>query len=361
MWSDARSVSQPCAICASEFERVAVSPGTIHLVVVGGVQVTPRPDDKPKPKPNPKPADRQPDEKTGYVLDDGSEVSDPKFIHPQCLVQHGHTSSEHLVYQALWKAGKGPEDAPYRDVSVGRAQITHITGLSKRNLVRVIDRLKSKFAIDPPGDHRSETHTPKMYRVWSMTEILKRRKAAGFDLIYRNRNAVALARKLAPGDSLASPPGVSLAPAPGDNLASPLGSCVGSTEESSSAVVAATPEFDDDARRQLVDGCRAVRPDATLDEIAAFTIRKRKQIGHRRDIQNLVGMLITSVPKEMKGSRLDNYRQQITQQATWDAEEHRRKEAQFERQIRDCRATIADPNASAEDKEQAAQYLEALA
>ncbi len=71
------------------------------------------------------------------------------------------------------------------------------------------------------------------------------------------------------------------------------------------AVEAATPEFDDDARQQLITACRQVRPDATDAEIAEFTERKKLFVTTKR---NIVRFLLTAVPNSLEGAALLRYR-----------------------------------------------------
>ena len=73
------------------------------------------------------------------------------------------------------------------------------------------------------------------------------------------------------------------------------------------AVEAATPEFDDDARRQLVTACRQVRPDVTDAEIGEFTERKKLFVTTKRK-RNIVRFLLTAVPNSLEGEALLRYR-----------------------------------------------------
>jgi hypothetical protein len=164
------------------------------------------------------PGDRLP---VAYLLADGTRI-DPRFVRPQNLAQDGHTPSEHQVYQALWRAGNGDDrdGAEYRDVAIGQTAIARQTSISKRNLIRILESLHEKLSIETLHLQVSADHTTKTYRVWSMREILARRRSRGFCWTYRNRTVVALVRassiSLSPGDKLTPDdrltPGVTLAP-----------------------------------------------------------------------------------------------------------------------------------------------------
>ena len=95
----------------------------------------------------------------------------------------------------------------YRDITLGQTAIARQASVSKRNLIRILDSLHEKFSIETLQLQVSSEHAAKTYRVWSMKEILNRRRASGYAWVYRNRNVVALAK------SVNSSPGVNLAPA----------------------------------------------------------------------------------------------------------------------------------------------------
>jgi|HubBroStandDraft_4_1064222.scaffolds.fasta_scaffold32631_2 hypothetical protein len=310
-----------------------------------------------------------------YMLADGT-IPDSRFVRSQTLAQDGHTSSEHQVYQALWRAGGSVEsEVGYRDVTIGQTAIARQASISKRNLIRILDSLHEKFSIETLQLQISSDHTAKKYRVWSMKEILNRRRARGYAWIYRSRNVVALAKaanltpgvKLPPADSLSAAVSlsggahVSLSPASGVSLTPPLGSSLASKKEtSSSAVEEATPDFDDDVRRQLVTACRKVAPDVTDSEIADFTILKRAQLSRRKGISNLVGLLLTAVPKALEGSGLLRYREAKTLEDQQLAAPARRKDPQYAENIARLEQTLDDPLATAEAKAEAREYLKTL-
>jgi hypothetical protein len=304
-----------------------------------------------------------------YMLAGGT-IADSRFVRSQTLAQDGHTSSEHQVYQALWRAGGSVEsEVGYRDVTIGQTAIARQASISKRNLIRILDSLHEKFSIETLQLQISSDHTAKTYRVWSMKEILNRRRARGYAWIYRNRNVVALAKaanltagvSLPPAVSLSGGAHVSLSPAPGASLTPPLGSSLESKKESSSsAVEEATQDFDDDVRRQLVTACRKVAPDVTDSEIADFTIRKRVQLSQRKGISNLVGLLLTAVPKALEGSGLLRYREEKTLEDQQFAALARRKDPQYAENIARLEQTLDDPLATAETKAEAREYLDTL-
>jgi hypothetical protein len=107
----------------------------------------------------------------------------------------GHSAAEHLTYQSIWSAAAQPNPTEaYRDATISFGSLAKATGLSKRNLFRVMESLIKKCDVDilRPGDPGRKV--PHTYRVWSTESILERRRAAGFHWVYKNRNVVALVR-----------------------------------------------------------------------------------------------------------------------------------------------------------------------
>ncbi len=318
-----------------------------------------------------------------FILTDGTRV-EPRFVKQQQLAQDGHSPAEHQVYQALWNAG-GEElngdrerpSPPYRDVIVGQTFIARKTSISKRNLIRILGSLHEKFSIETLQTQVSADHTAKTYRVWSMKEILNRRRERGFSWIYRNRNAVALARlvtaggssgssssssdkagdkltpdaKLSPGDKLTPDQVTNWQVGPGDKLAPPLGTRVGTEQGTSSSQVSPviTETFrrycpvDDDAIRSLVKAVLQVDNRASEDEIAYFLAVKAEQLRHRRDIQNFVGLLIASVPRCFTGSLISQFREE--------------RQLRTERVRAEAERTLNNPESSAEELEWAREQL----
>ncbi len=152
-----------------------------------------------------------------YVRLDGTPV-DARRVREYHMAQEAHTSSEHLVYVTLWRhAGGGdPDRVPYRDVTMGLTTMSRMASVSRRNLIRVLQSLEEKFAIEVVKREISSTQEAKTYRVWSSKALLERRWERGFRWVYRSRNLVELVRLengvapdgiMASGDSLT--PGVS--------------------------------------------------------------------------------------------------------------------------------------------------------
>jgi hypothetical protein len=316
---------------------------------------------------------------------DGNPV-DARYIRRRTRVQDAHTGSEHLVYQAMWaEAGKRDPHREVRDCVLEMRQLSRATGLSQRNVVRVVHSLERKKAIEVLELEDATAKIGRKYRIYSMIRILDRCRASGFEFVYRYKNTVELVRPtpanptspvnlpahdtLPSHDSLASAASLSrdakltreppdnLQAMPPDNLSGSLASTseINIKETSSPAIVRAINEHfgyvDDDAIRRIIASCRHRIPDATDDEIATFTAITARRIRRMNGVTNPVGLLITQVPKCFEG---DSFRQfRAAEEQRREAEEHQREEWR-----REAQAILDDPNSQADEKEWALAALE---
>lgn len=131
-------------------------------------------------------------------------------------------------------------------------------------------------------------------------------------------------------------------------------------EKSSSSLLEATPDFDDDARLRLITACHQVAADVTEDEIAYFTCQKREQLRGRRQIENPIGMLLKSVPVSLKGSGLQRYRAAKAEEARQVEQALQRQEAQAAELIAKYERTLSDPGATKDAKDFAREGLAML-
>jgi hypothetical protein len=231
-----------------------------------------------------------------------------------------------------------------------------MTGLSARNVVRVLQALENKLALEVAEIEDGRTRTPKRFRVFSMQSIKKRWSAAGFHYFYRNKNLVDLVKlpddSLSSGDKLTSHD--KLPPTPGDKLTlspgaklSPLlrSNYKNSSEETTSSspavrlteVVAAIRRVvgrcDDQAANTIVRKCRTFAPNAPDEHIViaidtiATEIRAKKG-----SVESPMGYLIRYVPPFFEG---ESYRQFVN-------EETEQKRLAREEELKTARQILAD-------------------
>ena len=200
---------------------------------------------------------------------------------------------------SLCNLGGTPERRDeFRDVSIGYDKLAALVGGSERNVQRSTESLLRKLAIQIICAEDSGIRQGKMYRVYSMTEILRRRREVGYTWVLRIRSAVELVKMstvhtLPPVDKLPTAVSLlsvgkattdtvdSLSTGTVERRSTPLGtSFLGIKQETSSSadhtelihrIQKAGVTLDDDAARRLVSRCRSADHTATIQEIAFFT------------------------------------------------------------------------------------------
>ena len=120
-----------------------------------------------------------------------------------------------------------------------------------------------------------------------------------------------------------------------------LGSTLGSTKEE---VLSTTTDVDlvvqaladqagvadASAADRLITECRSACPDATTSEIIGIIQEKAFTARSRRDVRNLIGFLLSTVPPVFDGQGIASYRRMLEAEA-----EAKRKKAEEERQSRE--------------------------
>jgi hypothetical protein len=344
-------------------------------------------------------------------VDTAGNVVEAKYTKPRMRVQDAHTGSEHLVYTTLWaEAGKIDPRRDYRDAAIEIRRIAANTGISPRNVTRILRSLEDKLSIRTLEPESSRDRIGRKYRVFSMSRVLENCKNAGFEYVYRYKNAVDLARPFRsspdgltsdnpinrPHDNLSSPDNLSpdthdnLTPATPDKLSSkppdnlsphsgikkrkeepattttttqeetschPLTSCRPSIDpciKQLAAQLARWIAIDNEAVQTIWSKCREADPTCTPEEVAYMAELKKPVLQNREHgFRNPVGLLINSVPKFFAnggGEALKQHRKDA---------QRRREEAERDQEERRelLRQILADPNAPEEDKEWARQAL----
>jgi len=298
-------------------------------------------------------------------------------------VQQGHTRNEQTIYDALWHGGEPEPADESRLVKGGNRKLAETLGFAHSTVKLALQALIDKLSIEIAQEGNAITQVPRVWRVFSYSRILARRRSANLTWVYRNRQGVSLGP---PPTRSTITPGVTVSPGPSDSSggkAVPLGAVITTmlrgdrrpsavseiqpstasttSPKPSEALIEATPLFDDDARRQLVAKCRAVASDATEDEVAHFTRMKRAQLlNGKKTVDNVVGLLLTAVPKCFEQFGLQRYREEKA------AEEHRIEQIERQRQertaeqIAEHERILADPLSTDESKTWARECLETL-
>jgi len=121
-------------------------------------------------------------------------------------------------------------------------------------------------------------------------------------------------------------------------------------------------ETDDAAVQQLVRSCLDIRPDCTTAEIIHFIEEKGYILGKNvRTFTNPVGFLLSSVPKCFEGETFDRWRERERLAQEHRLEEELRKKEEYLEAVKwmtdHCKATLANPKASASERQRAEQFL----
>lgn len=233
--------------------------------------------------------------------------------------------------------------------------------------------------LSPPSRKHAHGRLPRAYRIHSYVSILARRKAAGLEWVSRDRSRRFVQRDGSPmpDDDYAKPPdsnpttvaelhgtdsttvaelhptnpttvvvtttGTMVDKTPGTMVATTtvLGSTLGSTEEEVPStttdvdlVVQALAEqagvADASAANRLITECRAACPNATTTEIIGIVQEKAFAARSRRDVRNLIGFLLSTVPPVFDGQGIASYRRMVEAEA-----EAKRRKAEEEQRSRE--------------------------
>jgi hypothetical protein len=316
----------------------------------------------------------------------------------RCLtVQDGETPAETRLFAELMKLcryrGK-PYDEASSLIQVSLTDLKRMLRTDHKQIMKLLRSLQEKQSIEVFQCPDMKAAQAAVYRVYSFTQILKRREQSGLIWAVKNRGVqfipLSIIRTLARAPAVPqdhspmghSPPGdlpmgsllVDIERPMGHSPQRPMGysperpmghsppspykelSVKNTDKETSAAAAVETVSrtvrkyltIDDHAIRQLLQNCQNVNPEATVEEIAKFAEVVILQNQRNPKVKNFSGLLITATPKFLEpGSReLERYRQERKEQSH-----------QTEDSREALEAVLADPNAPEEDKALARDYL----
>jgi hypothetical protein len=282
-------------------------------------------------------------------------------------VQHGHSSGEQNLFQAMWSAPEARiESSDARLLTAGYDSLARLANLNEKSVRHAIRALLAKLALEIAAPEKCDLRLGRTYRIFSYRKVLERREAAGLLWVRKTRGVEFIA---APADSptvglsLQAPtgtPGQTPTAAVGQTPTPTVGqsptplSTISSTSFPGTAQETPSPSIvqalrgcagapDDDAARRLSRECRRRAPDATDEEILHFIHLKAQTPGIRLPI----GFLLTAVPRCFEGESFRQYRR----------EEDRRRQAlaREQAQIRLAWQEILDDPDSTEELRQEAR------
>jgi hypothetical protein len=276
--------------------------------------------------------------------------------------QDALTVKEEAVYDVLWKSGdvQGLSTWSYTDLADHKEVRS-----DKRNVAKLVGRLVQKGFIEIARQGGGARTQKTVYRAFGYGAVLQTQRERGVCGVIKTGNGVFYALKMSlPGPTVGpgSQPTVDRSSQPSVDRSSqptvdrrPPPSLVQRTlvqePTSSSELLDSTPDFDDDARQQLVAKCRKLAPDVTQAEIADATRKKRAQLfTGRKRIDNPVGLLLEAVPKAITGAGLSQLRAKRAELAREAEERQRRQEAETAERIAEWQRILADPAAEEDMK-----------
>lgn len=343
---------------------------------------------------------------------EGKALKRPAKIHKCTKAQDGHSHIEDVLYGVLRRSGRPEDDSGNVITQLGSSVLCRETRVHKRNLGTLLRRLVFKQSIEILDHEQSHTRTARRFRVFSYTEILKRRRQAGLEWVVRRRGVEfvnpatgePLFRDSGPldGPSEITPPGAASAaptaltasetradrswdsdavraPEPHAVTASPLGKETreafkgkeqkGKDTTTSINLSLISEELqkywqtDEAAVHQLVRSCVATRPDCTTEEIAHFIEEKGYILSkNARTFTNPVGFLLSSVPKCFEGQTFERWRerQRLAKEHRLEEEQRQKEEAKATHLwfLEHSKMTLANPKASAVERARAQRFLD---
>src|SRR5262249_3225921 len=112
----------------------------------------------------------------------------PYNVHRAVLAQDGHSHTEQLLYDILWRSAKSANQGDaYRLVQIPQSELAAAVRMTTKNLRIALDRLVDKLAIEELRTFDRGTRVARTWKVYSYKSILERRKAAGMEWVIRDR------------------------------------------------------------------------------------------------------------------------------------------------------------------------------
>ena len=305
------------------------------------------------------------------------------------IVQDGHTGSEQMVYDFLWRTGT-PINASLRSIRIGRWGIANAVHISDTTAKAAIKGLMEKLAIDRIG--ASDSVLGFEYHVHSWGSCLTRRKEQGLTHVIKSKGVVfvnpesgeALTGYFFPGtkpsttqeattqvDSpdpqrvtrVVSTRGRGVEPRGTTqvvNVSSPYNQL---TNQKTITTTLVREELDlhtsvDEAGiKSLIHAVQNNANDATWPELRHF-IQEKAKVFKKVKVDNKFGFLLVAVPRCFESPAFQNWRNVIAAEA----QEQKRQEETSRRflELQHLRAVLIDPSTSEEEKQAAQEVLDIL-
>jgi len=254
------------------------------------------------------------------------------------LAQDGHSQGEDLLFMAMWNSARPDASDPTgsRNLRIGYAELSNKARMHRSNVRINIASLCAKLSISILDEHVSRDVMPRLYKLYSFREILDRRKAAGLEYIIRKKSVIFVDEQGTPIplQGLLKVSSKTAASQRGTNRSDPPRPSSQPTEQLDldlrkiSEALSRHWATDEAAAQQLLRQCRAIRPDADVEEIIFFVSEKQELALRNRNILNPTGLILSSVPQSFQGQSFEDFRRRRNEQIRLEAEDRDRKRDQ---------------------------------
>ena len=305
-------------------------------------------------------------------------------IHRCSTVQDAHSSNEQLLYELLWRLAK-PVNPDERLITISRDDMASQTRITVRNIKGVLDRLIEKLALERLVEPNSFTRVAATYRIYSYRKILDQRRKAGLEWVTRANGVRFISLQLAQ-EILAKPKFQYNDARQPDEITTLSQGALSSSDSMSydatsmdvsyengqntgilrrnsvseaapvelgSGLRKINPAFDSAAVARLWRECRSRIQDCTVEEVLHFAEVKVSQIRSDKNVRNVIGLLLTSVPEFFEHNAVQEFRRTQDQQLRDRAKMREENQRYWE-------AVLKDPKATPDERTLAAEFCTGL-
>jgi hypothetical protein len=229
--------------------------------------------------------------------------------------QDGHTSGEQHLYAVMHRLASPSADGHSR-ITIGTRSLAKLASTAHSTCQANLRSLQAKLSIECAGQQSDKQTDGQTWIVFGYVEILNRRREAGMTHVERCKGAVRFVPQGVPNlpvpelgvpelEISRSGTGSSGIPSLGTPVRKLLKESTKEIELTSSSerdvvsqrALLAGCVLDAAAAGRILDGCRAIDPQATAEEIAALVALKIGENHRNPNVRSRVGLLIKSVPK----------------------------------------------------------------
>ncbi len=207
----------------------------------------------------------------------------------------------------MWSVGRAetPQDTS-RLVQMSQPELSRQVGITERNLRIAIIRLIEKLAVEEVAGYTKDTKAPRVYRVFSEDEILRRRRDAGLVWVVRRKGV----QFVSPGE--ASPRPVYTTPI----VLTPTVSTgvVIQHQEDFASLISSAFRHEGIPVTPAVSGrlwleCRRRNPDCTPEEVAELVKNALADLRPRVPADQIVVQLLREWPELVDPERVTHFRE----------------------------------------------------